>query len=544
LFLLDGCAAVGVYQDEYLPGRHFMAKQAEQTTYDARISLWFEANTNSYSEKAIELVRAEVSPTLEKLEKVEVRSGPVQYRLDQAGCEAITGLLRRVKKGETTRLQNAKVTLLPSDEERQKAMWYVIRPVRPVLEIDGVSKGLVSVRADRVKGRDPVRMYCGRLLMSETFVSWVKNQKLTGLEFLWCVDKGKHAAEQWYSPVATAFLGRGIDHAWFDPVTRGQFQYEGYAQVQPTEPEWIHGVTLYSAQQLRDGIKTHPAGLGELLEELKATETKYPVTIKAPMVMLKAFLPQSDFAYLRVAAGVGDDAAESVRLCCNRPTRGRMIAAGMLKSEDFEPMLVQEDAGGAQVFDRKDSAIQNQFSPKELVKVRALEASFLEKAKANPKPVMPVKGPEITKVLLKVKKRVKEQGRVAPGATQEELAKAGEKTAIPARWAQLLAGINGFEIDDAGGFDGDGVRIASTKGLAKEHKSCLDMITGGWPDMPKTYLGVGSTMGGDCLFLDTGKVTGEGDCPVVWVDHETSSVSVTWPAIGIFLLEAVEREEG
>lgn len=79
--------------------------------------------------------------------------------------------------------------------------------------------------------------------------------------------------------------------------------------------------------------------------------------------------------------------------------------------------------------------------------------------------------------------------------------------------------------------------------LPEFHRSRFESIRLGWPDIPEGYLGVGDSDLGDPLFLDTGKLTADGDCPVVWVDHETSEVVHTWPSISLFLKDAVEPAE-
>jgi hypothetical protein len=49
---------------------------------------------------------------------------------------------------------------------------------------------------------------------------------------------------------------------------------------------------------------------------------------------------------------------------------------------------------------------------------------------------------------------------------------------------------------------------------------------------------------GDAIFLDTAQLTPDGDCPVLFINHETLETEMTWPAIGLFLSDALEASEG
>ena len=160
---------------------------------------------------------------------------------------------------------------------------------------------------------------------------------------------------------------------------------------------------------------------------------------------------------------------------------------------------------------------------------------------------MHVEATDIAKLIPSLKKLLMSQGaELASGAKQEDLAAAEEKLgyAIPARWKELLLMIDGFEIDNCNALDGIAMLyVASAKDLVRMHKGCRSMIQIGWPEVPKTHLGVARNDLDDAIFLDTTKLTPEGDCPVIFMDHEECQIVASWPTIGAFLSSALETSD-
>ena len=112
---------------------------------------------------------------------------------------------------------------------------------------------------------------------------------------------------------------------------------------------------------------------------------------------------------------------------------------------------------------------------------------------------------------------------------------------VPARWAELLAAVDGFAIDESAALDGTAeLRVAPAAELKEEYEAARVMLGN---DLPQTLLPVATSDIGDRVLLDTSMVTPKGDCPVLFVNHETRETETTWPAIGLFLNDALEVSE-
>jgi hypothetical protein len=512
------------------------------------IRVWFEPvkepedfdARNKANQKANELVK----PTLDQLDLID----PPFYALTENTCRRLTQLLAQLRGSKVARLESSRIDARLTATEAERAEWFAILPEADMDPAGSTPSGLIEVRADRVKGPQALRAYSEHLFVSDAFIRFVKEQRLSGLEFIWRPDKGKFAAAQWYAPIAAAFLGRGIDHPWFDPGTRGQYKEGNYLVVQPTDEKWRIGVNRFSGAQVRDGVKTSPPWLADLLTQLKVTQTRYGISIHMPPQVLRKFLPTSDFAYLRVAQPHDRRPYQGVQLCCTATARKKLLEARLAEKADFQPIIVLDTPpAGAEVFDRKDEPLPNTPNAEELHKLRQAEAKALAKYQANPKPPMPIKAPEIGKLIPPLKKLLKSQNAtLAAGAAAAAVATAEKSLGltIPKRWKELLSKVDGFEIDNCNALDGTAMlSVASAKELVRTHKGCRSMIQIGWPELPKTHLGVARNDLDDAIFLDTTKLTADGDCPVIFMDHEECRVVATWPAISIFLSEAIEKAE-
>jgi hypothetical protein len=496
-------------------------------------------------------VWAEFAPALAELGAPNDKGGHgEEYDLTEDNCRALAGLVARLRAHTVAQLSSARLTESPGPDSAEKAEWFVVWP-QTGTDIDGTTDALIDLRGDRMKGRAPMRRYSEVPLVNDKWVDFARGQRFTGIEFLWCRDKGKYAAAQWYVPLSMALLGRGVDHEWFDPGTRGTWNWQGFMITQPTDPAWKIGVRIFDASQTRSPLHTNPPALAKLLEELRRTPTRYGAAIVTPPRVLRDFLPKTDFAYLRIAQPheARDRRFRTVRLCCTARVRRMLIDAKLAQAGDFEPIEVLEaPPEGVPVFDdRSIPAPPPAFGPEEWDRARKTEAKYRAKFESNPKPPMPVKPPEIRKLIPKLKARLKKEGSaVAKGASAGALAAAGEIIGmpIPPRWAEVLRAVDGFVIDNCYALDSMAeLRVAGAARLPEEHASNRDMIGGGDPNLPKTHLGVASSDIGDCIFLDTARLTPDGDCPVLFINHETLATDAAWPAIGIFLSDALEPPE-
>ena len=430
----------------------------------------------------------------------------------------------------------------PRKQPLDQAEWFIVWPGFEDLPIDSKADGTICMKGDRVKGRKPLRHYSDWLFLGEKFVTFLEKNGVTGLDTLSCPDTGKYAAPQWWVPVPTSFVGRGVDHPWFDPTTRGQFKEEGYLEVQPTDPKWKIGVRKSALAQSRP-IHTGLTALDALFEALREFEPNYRITLSTPHRLLRAHLPETDFAYLRVAAPFEREAQrlDSVRLCCSATMRETLVNERLALPTDFVGLEVVDGPGDSPVFDDQPPP-PYAWDVKERARREEAVERMREKLAKKPKPERPVTPLPISKLVPKIKRVVKRQTgeKAAKGATVEQLdaveAKIGRK--LPTRWRELLTAINGFDIDNSDALDGTAeLRISDTEHLADVNEGNHEMAE--LLELRDSHIGVGDNDLGDPIFLAAGDGDGD-DCPVIHVDHETSEIVMTWPAIGLFLADAVE----
>lgn len=486
----------------------------------------------------------QLEPELATLERTPDDPIRNRYAVTERTCRRAAEIVRQVQADPDAVVSFAKLRARLDNAATTAAEWFVLAPEANI-EVDVRSAGVVYMKADRVKGRQPLQSSDEALLASQAWADFVRVEKLTGVELLWAPDRGRYEAPQWYNSIGTTFAGRGVDHPWFDPTTRGEYLEEGFLIVQPTEPQWIIGVRSFGLDQTRPDLRTDQPGLAELLTTLRDVPSRYGKSIQMPVRLLRSQLPDTDFAYLRVAKPPADDndPHSTVRLCCTADVRRKLLDAKLAKPGDFHAIDVVDNPGDAPVFDDAPPP-PGVFAEKRLSAVRKKVEALRAKFDAKPKPPRPVKPLPIAKLVPKLKRVLKRQGaKPAKGASPDALA-AAEKAlqlAVPPLWAELLAAVDGFDIDESNALDGTAeLRIASAAELPSVHEGCHAMLEDAELDLPVTYLGVGSTDIGDRIFLVTGQLTPDGDCPVLHIDHETAETVMTWPAIGLFLADAID----
>jgi hypothetical protein len=93
-----------------------------------------------------------------------------------------------------------------------------------------------------------------------------KANRLTGIEFVWIRDIGKYRAVQWYFPVCSKCLGRGLDASFIDAI---RLSGKGY---QTLDPRGRHGQTSAERKQCkREAFPSDPA-VRQLLRLLRSME--------------------------------------------------------------------------------------------------------------------------------------------------------------------------------------------------------------------------------------------------------------------------------
>jgi hypothetical protein len=399
----------------------------------------------------------------------------------------------------------------------------------------------LSVRADRLKPGTHVAGGVLQVWVSERFKAVVEAHRLTGIEFIWIRDIGKHRAPQWYLPVCAQCLGRGLDAAWIDAT-----KLSGTGD-QTLDPRGRHGQTSADSKLYkRDAGPDDPAvrkllGLIRSMELLKRT----PFFGFVPR-FLRKHLPDTDFActILDMAEYDQDVLHRHRGLAMNRKTRDVLKGQGLLSEENCEPVLIVERTPkGVENLDRRYGPPEPAFSSEQLAHIRELEARAWAEHIAHPKPP---RAPDLARslALLRLAKRRAPNSFAKPAAQKaiDEVARS-LGVELPMAWQKLLRITGGGRLDRCPLADGHGCRITLIERLAKECRAEVAYYRGIGTELPDSLLAVMSTEFGDSVWLDTSRPSGNGDCRVVVMSHETGEEAREWPTVAEFLEEVLTAHD-
>lgn len=267
------------------------------------------------------------------------------------------------------------------DDERAPLEWFTVEPTgthyeafenwwvdleRPIETLNDY----VSVRADRLK--PGVHVAGGYLMVyvSERFKAVVDAHRLTGIEFIWIRDIGKYQAMQWYYPVCSHCLGRGLDARFIDAA---KLSGKGY---QTLDPRGRHGQTSAEPDQYKHEAYPPDPAVRQLLCLLRSMELlKRPEEYEAVPRFLRTYLPDTDFAYtVRDLADSADGVLHRHRgLTMNRKARDVLKAHGLVSDEELRPVLiVGRPPPGVENLDRRYGPPPPAFSREPLGHIREL----------------------------------------------------------------------------------------------------------------------------------------------------------------------------
>jgi hypothetical protein len=433
------------------------------------------------------------------------------------------------------------------DDEKTPVEWFTIRPTgthyeafenwwesleQPVQTFDEY----LSVRADRLKPGVHVAGGYLTVYVSERFKAIVETHRLKGVEFVWTRDIGKRPAMQWYYPICAKCLGRGLDAPWIDAA---KLSGQGY---QTLDPRGRHGQTSAEPKQYKRGAYPAHPGVRKLLRLLRSMELlkRPPDNFYSAPRFLRKYVPDTDFAYtVQDMADWSDGVLHRHRgLAMNRKARDLLKNRGLVADEHCEPVLIVErPPRGVENLDRRYGTPEPAFAPEQLVRIRELEAEAWAEHVGHPKSP---RAPDLARSLglLRSTKR-RAPANFAKAATQKVIDEAAHALglAIPAAWQKVLRICNGGQIDNCPLTDGDACHITPTQKLAKECRAERDYYRELGAELADSMLAVIRTEWGDSVWLDTSRPSGDGDCRVVLMSHETGEQQREWPSVAEFLEE-------
>jgi hypothetical protein len=355
--------------------------------------------------------------------------------------------------------------------------------------------------------------------LSEKFKFVVEKHNLSGLGFLWLIDKGRYQAAQWYAPVAQKPLGRGIDHPWFDPAT-----LKGDGWDQPKHPIFRTGTHRFYLNQIKKNIHFDNEKHSNLLNLFQPFE----LTIISYRRLLRQYLPDTNFAFVwddmnhRSNGGI----FRARYLCMNQKAKEILIRERVINRNEYEPILILDEVPEDSILlDGSTTYPSPAFSEQEMVLLKEYLDEKWQKHIATPKPVRQTTIKEVLSLLRKSKKNQPDDYK--KGVSKKKIN--AVPIELPEYWAGILVISNGAMLNT----DCTIIPAEEIKSFQEEKQAYIKTI---YDEYPHQFLAIGYGADGDWFVLDSSgdfKV----DCKVHRISHEDLSIVESWDSIPIFIYD-------
>jgi hypothetical protein len=264
--------------------------------------------------------------------------------------------------------------------------------------------------------------------VSEHFKAVVETNRLTGIEFVWLQDVGKYQAAQWYIPVATHAIGRGVDHPWFDSRT-----LKGSGAWQPQATRFRMGVWHFDSDQIRKDLNLefpYPE-----LFELYRSSPEATLTIHSYRTYMRRHLPTTDFAFLWDEEDEMNEGRvwKQRGLCANRKAVELLLKSGFVIHSEIKPIrIVDELRQGDEMLDGIDELPEPYYTREELARIRQrLEPAWARHLATS----KPKRETTIKKALSRLRRAKKRR----PGDFRKSARPGnGPAVSLPANWLAVL----------------------------------------------------------------------------------------------------------
>jgi len=358
----------------------------------------------------------------------------------------------------------------------------------------------------------------GNPYVSEHFKSIVENNGLTGIEFVWLQDVGKYQAAQWYIPVATRAMGRGVDHPWFDSST-----LKGSGWGQPQTPRFRTGVWHFGSDQVKKSLRLESPY--PVLLQLYDSSHQATLNIRSYRTYLREHLPPTDFAFL----WDHEDEIENGRiskqrgLCANRKAVELLLAAGAVVQSEIKPISIVDDLGqGDEMLDGMAELPEPYYTQEELARVRQRLKSAWEAHLVTAKPKRETTIGQALSLLRRARKRRPEDFRKP--APVKDLA-----VPLPANWLGVLSVMGEARLNHD-------CQILAAPALPEALSELEDMLKSLYDDYPFEYrhIPIGSGSDGD-IFSVEDRGSPKIDSRVFRLSHDGFTIDYVWESIPLFI---------
>jgi hypothetical protein len=476
-------------------------------------------------------------------------------KMTSFGCEvdvtpprtaAFLKFLQQARK-DGARVNSPRIEDALVDDDRTPVEWFQVSP-----KYDGAFESLVwdlqepvvddqvqlQLKADRMKLGVHVAGWTPLVHVSERFKAVVEAHKLTGIEFVWCRDVGRHRAPQWYLPVCQQCLGRGLDHPWLDTARLNGL---GFGTLHPSGR---HGQSGFGSRLQRRGTGFKDPQLKKLMSLLRSMELlKRPPDFGSFPRYLRKYLPDTDFACTIQDTCQGGPNYRHRGLAMNRKARDVLKANRIVTDDELDPVLVLDrPQKGVRNLDRRYGPPDPAFSADQLARIRELQAADWAKHLAKPKLQ---RAPDLARslALLRASKRRTPNAFAKPAAQRVIDAASILGVEVPAAWQKVLRISNGGRIDHSPLASDQACVFVPAEKLNESQRTEIGYFEEIGARLPETLTVVVQTEIGDSIWLDRARQKPDGDCRVVLISHETGEEDREWPSVAEFLEELLMAEE-
>lgn len=407
----------------------------------------------------------------------------------------------------------------------------------------------------------------GTHFVSEAFKRAVEQEGLTGLELLWVKDTGRYRASQWYEAMPVAPIGRGLDHPWFDRAAFEAWWARGGDTLAMTERAIAasHGVERLVFEASRDELprrrakaigkearrfgarvfdnRFFRAGAGfaderdRLVRLFVFEDLLNSLRVSSPLVVLRRFLPPTDFAFSWGGLDGGardDDTVRFGRVCFNRRVRDVLLRRKLVRPHECRGVRVLDEAPpDSSVFDDPERSPPRLIGVDELARLREDEARHWARFVSRPRQERAVTLVAAL-ALLKAARRQQAEGFGKPARPKAlDAAEAELGRPLPAGWRAVLQLADGFENTSVE----EPCRVMGTAEIASFHRETRHSVerTLGRPEPGLVFVGHWSA--GDLLALEAPPGPRREGCPVLRIDHEDLTEARRWNGVAELLDE-------
>jgi len=214
--------------------------------------------------------------------------------------------------------------------------------------------------------------------VSSAFVGLCAAQGLRGIEFLRCRSSGRKPGPPWFAALPQCFLGKGLDHPWFDRVRWVEHVAADRGRRNSsvdTGQSAFHQFWLRPAVIDRDPLLARLLALCPMPRE--PGSGLYGLHFQRVPRYLRGVQPDADFAYLPWGEDGLNREGKVMRfrqLAVRQRARRVLTAHGLFRDRDFLPVqsLAAAEPGVA-VLDGRGEAPGPMFDAAELAGLRARE---------------------------------------------------------------------------------------------------------------------------------------------------------------------------